>query len=297
MAAPAVDPRDPGSAAPPAVGFVGLGHMGAPMAGHLVGWPGGLLVCDARAAAIAPLVAGGAVEAPSPRALAERAGLVSVMVRDDVEAREVVLGDDGLLSGAQPGTVVAIHSTIRPDTAPELARQAAPYGVAIVDAPVSGGIGGAHEGSLAVMAGGAPQPVRRITPAIERWAGLVVHVGPAGAGTRAKLARTLVQYVAYAAAGEARRLAEAAGIDLSALAEVVRQSDATLGGPAAVMLRDTAAPLSRADEWYGPLARVRDQGETDLALAVTLGRELGIELPLAESARERLADGLGVPHD
>jgi 3-hydroxyisobutyrate dehydrogenase len=70
-----------------------------------------------------------------------------------------------------------------------------------------------------------------------------------------------------------------------------------LGGPAAVMLRDTAAPLSRADEWYGPLANVRDQGETDLALALALGRELGIELPLAEVARERLADGLGVPHD
>jgi 3-hydroxyisobutyrate dehydrogenase-like beta-hydroxyacid dehydrogenase len=289
------DPLDPGPSAAPAVGFVGLGQMGAPMAAHLAGWPGGLIVCDARTAATDALAEAGALVASSPRALADQAMLISVMVRDDLEVREVVLGDDGIVTAATPGTVVAVHSTIRPDTAPDLAREAAPYGVAIVDAPVSGGVGGAHDGTLAVMAGGSPEAVGRMRPALERWASLVVHVGPVGAGTRAKLARTLIQYVAYAAAGEARRLAEAAGIDLAALAEVVRHSDATLGGPAAVMLQDTAGPLSRADEWYGPLAQVRDQGETDLDLALALARDLGIELPLAEAALDRLAAALGVP--
>jgi 3-hydroxyisobutyrate dehydrogenase len=124
--------------------------------------------------------------------------------------------------------------------------------VAVLDAPVSGGVLGAHEGSLAVMVGGSPEAVRRMGPVMERWATLVVHVGPVGAGTRAKLARTLVQYVAYAAAGEAQRLAEAAGIDLHALAEVVRHSDATLGGPASVMLRETALPVSRTDPGTTP---------------------------------------------
>jgi 3-hydroxyisobutyrate dehydrogenase len=295
VVAPVADPLDPGPSAAPAVGFVGLGQMGAPMAGHLAGWPGGLIVCDARTAATDALAEVGALVASSPRALADQAGLISVMVRDDLEVREVVLGDDGIVSAAAPGTVVAVHSTIRPDTAPDLAREAAPYGVAIVDAPVSGGVGGAHDGSLAVMAGGAPEAVDRLRPAFGRWASLVVHVGPVGAGTRAKLARTLIQYVAYAAAGEARRLAEAGGIDLAALADVVRHSDATLGGPAAVMLRDTAGTLSRTDEWYGPLAQVRDQGETDLALALALARELGIELPLAEAALDHLAAALGVP--
>jgi 3-hydroxyisobutyrate dehydrogenase-like beta-hydroxyacid dehydrogenase len=279
-----------------AVGFVGLGHMGAAMAAHLVGWPGGLIVCEARPSATTALADAGALVAGSPRAVAEQAELISVMVRDEVQVREVVLGDDGIVAGARPGTVVAVHSTIRPDTAPALAAEAAPYGVAVLDAPVSGGLLGAHDGSLAVMVGGSPEAARRIRPAFDRWAGLVVHVGPVGAGTRAKLARALVQYVAYAAAGEAQRLAEAAGIDLRALADVVRHSDATLGGPASVMLRETSLPVSRADAWYDPLAQVRDQGEADLELALGLARELGLDLPLAETALDRLAPGLGVPH-
>jgi 3-hydroxyisobutyrate dehydrogenase len=253
-------------------------------------------VCDARAAATAPLGTAGARVASSPRAVAEQATLVSVMVRDDMEASEVVLGDDGIAAGAEPGTVVAIHSTIGLDTATALAAGAAPYGVAVVDAPVSGGVLGAHDGTLAVMVGGPEPAVARIRPAFECWAGLVVHVGPTGAGTRARVARTLLQYAVYAAAGEAQRLAEAAGVDLGALAEVVRQSDATLGGPASVMRRDTAQPLSRADEWYEPLARLRDQGETDLTLALALGRDLGLDLPLAEAALDALATALGVPH-
>ena len=296
VVAPVGDPLAAPGRAQPAVGFVGLGHMGAPMAGHLVDWPGGLVVCDARAAATAPLGTAGALVASSPRALAEQATLVSVMVRDDMEAREVVLGDDGIVAGAEPGTVVAIHSTIGLDTATALAAGAAPYGVAVVDAPVSGGVLGAHDGTLAVMVGGPEPAVARIRPAFECWAGLVVHLGPTGAGTRARVARTLLQYAVYAAAGEAQRLAEAAGVDLGALAEVVRQSDATLGGPASVMRRDTAQPLSRADEWYEPLARLRDQGETDLTLALALGRDLGLDLPLAEAALDALATALGVPH-
>jgi 3-hydroxyisobutyrate dehydrogenase len=266
------------------------------MAGHLVGWPGGLVVCDARAAATAPLSTAGALVASSPRVVAEQATLVSVMVRDDMEAREVVLGDDGIVAGAEPGTVVAIHSTIGLDTATALAAGAAPYGVAVVDAPVSGGVLGAHDGTLAVMVGGPEPAVTRIRPAFECWAGLVVHVGPTGAGTRARVARTLLQYAVYAAAGEAQRLAEAAGVDLGALAEVVRQSDVTLGGPASVMRRDSALPLSRTDEWYEPLARLRDQGETDLTLALALGRDLGLDLPLAEAALDALATALCVPH-
>jgi 3-hydroxyisobutyrate dehydrogenase-like beta-hydroxyacid dehydrogenase len=91
MAAPAADPLDPGRAAP-AVGFVGLGQMGAPMASHLVGWPGGLLACDARAAATGPLVAAGAAEAPSPRALAERAYAAAGEARRLAEAAGIDLG-------------------------------------------------------------------------------------------------------------------------------------------------------------------------------------------------------------
>jgi 3-hydroxyisobutyrate dehydrogenase len=266
------------------------------MAGHLTRRPGGLVVCDARASATSALAEGGALVASSPRTVGEQAELISVMVRDEVEVREVLLGEEGIVRGAAPGTIVAVHSTLGLDTAAALATEAAPYGVAVVDAPVSGGVLGAQEGTLAVMAGGSPQAVERLRPAFAPWASVVVHVGPAGAGTRARLARALLQYAAYAAAGEAQRLAEAAGIDLGALAEVVRQSDLTLGGPAAV-LRDSSLPVSRADPWHGPLARLRDQGEADLTLALRLGRDLGIDLPVAEAALDELAAALGVPHD
>jgi 3-hydroxyisobutyrate dehydrogenase len=277
-----------------ATGFIGLGQMGAPMAARLVDWPGGLVVCDADSDATAALADAGALVAPTPRAVAERAQVVSVMVRDEVQVQEVVLGSDGIVHGAEPGVIVAIHSPVSPGAATALADQVAPHGVAIVDAPVSGGILGAHDGTLAVMAGGSGPAVERCRDVFARWASVIVHVGPTGAGTRAKLARNLIQFVSYAAAGEAQRLAEAAGVDLRALADVVRHTDAVMGGPASVMQRDTAMPLSRADEWYEPLEHVRWLGETDLSLALDLARELGVEVPLAEVALDELATGLGL---
>jgi 3-hydroxyisobutyrate dehydrogenase len=123
---------------------------------------------------------------------------------------------------------------------------------------------------------------------------LVVHAGPIGAGTAAKLARNLLHFVAFTAATEASRLAEAAGIDLVALGKVVRHTDAITGGPGAIMWRDTTAPLAPQDAWFAIVEHVRQLGEKDLALAIELGDRLGVDTPLADLALPRLGPGLGL---
>ena len=143
------------------VGFIGLGQMGTPMAIRLLGWPGGLVVCDVRAEATVELLGKGAQVAKTPAEVAAVAAVVSVMVLDDAQVEEVVCGPDGILAAGRPGVVVALHSTIVAGTAEALARRCAPHGVAIVDAPVSGGSMGAHEGTLAVLVGGDEAAVKR----------------------------------------------------------------------------------------------------------------------------------------
>jgi 3-hydroxyisobutyrate dehydrogenase-like beta-hydroxyacid dehydrogenase len=275
------------------VGFIGLGQIGAPMAGRLVDWPGGLLVYDVRPEATAPLAEQGASVATSVGDVGARASVISVMVLDDAQVRSVVAD---LLATARPGTVVAIHSTIRPETAEELAAAATGVGVHVIDAPVSGGFVGAHEGTLAVMVGGERDAYDLVKEVFARFATVVVHMGPAGAGTRTKLARNLLHFVAFTGASEAQRLAEAAGLDLRKLARVVRHSDTVTGGPGAIMLRDTTAQLYPGDEWFDILSHTRDLGEKDLTLALELADQLGVDLPLGRLALERFAPGLGVPH-
>ena len=276
------------------LGFVGLGQIGAPMARRWLEWPGGLTVHDVVVAATEPFGAAGAHVASSVAELAERADVISLMVRDDAQVRAVVAGADGLLTTASPGTVVVVHSTVEPDTPAELAEIAASRRVRVVDAPVSGGAIGAHEGTLALMVGGSADDVDRIRPALERLGTLVSHLGPVGAGTRAKIARNIVNFAGFVAAGEAARLAEAAGVDLLALGEVVRHSDRVTGGPGAVMLRDRTGPMAPTDGLLGPFGHTRALGEKDLELAEQLGAELGVDVPVARLARALLGDALGV---
>jgi len=277
----------------PTVGFIGLGQIGSPMAGRLVDWPGGLVVFDIRPDAASTLVEQGATLATDVAAVGAAADVVSGMVLDDAQVRSVVAD---LLSTARAGSVIAIHSTIRPETAEELAATAAGRGVHVIDAPVSGGFVGAHEGTLAVMIGGERDAYELVRDAFARFAAIVVHMGPAGAGTRTKLARNLLHFIAFTGAGEAQRLAEAAGLDLNKLARVVRHSDSVTGGPGAIMLRETTAQLHPGDDWFDILSHTRDLGEKDLSLALDLAGSLGVDLPLGRLALDSFADSLGVPH-
>jgi len=271
------------------VGFVGLGNIGRPMALRLA--RADLAVFDVAAEPVAELVGAGAKAAGSVVELAGLVDVLCVMVRDDNQVREVV-GE--ALGSARDGLTIAIHSTVAPGTPLELADSAARHGVRIVDAPVSGGAVGAADGTLAIMAGGAPEAFAACRPVFEDMAGLVVHAGPIGAGTRMKLARNLLHFVAFTAATEAQRLAEAAGLDLVALGDVVRHTDAITGGPGAIMHRATAKPIERGDFWHGVFDHVRRLGEKDLGFAIALADELGVDVPLARQALERLGPGLGL---
>src|ERR1700733_12779801 len=275
-----------------ALGYIGLGNMGAPMAKRLVDWPGGLTVYDIRTEAMTPLAEAGASLACRVAAVAA-ADLISVTVLNDAQVREVV-GE--LAANAKPGTVIAIHSTISDTTAAELADALKPQDIHIVDAPVSGGGAAAEKGELATMVGAERAVYERIKPAFNKWASMVIHAGEPGAGTRMKLARNMLTFTSYAAACEAMKLAEAAGLDLQALGRVVRHTDALTGGPGAIMVREDMKELTPGHWLYDAFTHTRGLGEKDLSLAPELGEARGADLPLGGLGLQNLAAGLGVPH-
>src|SRR5271166_1911875 len=274
------------------LGYIGLGNMGAPMATKMTEWPGGVTVYDIRTEAMTPLAEKGASLADSVADVAG-ADIIHVTVLDDAQVREVV-GE--LAVHAKPGTVIAIHSTISDTTAVELAGELKPQGIHVIDAPVSGGAAAADKGELATMVGAEREIYERIKPAFKQWASLVIHAGEPGAGTRMKLARNMLTFTSYAAACEALKLAEAAGLDLQALGRVVRHTDKLTGGAGAIMVRDDMKNLEPDHFLYQPFLHTRGLGEKDLSLALALGEAVSVDLPLAQLAFERLAAGLGVPH-
>ncbi|GAB2821758.1 NAD(P)-dependent oxidoreductase [Actinocorallia aurea] len=274
----------------PVYGFVGLGQMGGPMAAH----GPAAIVYDVSPDAVAQLVAKGAKAAAGPAEVAAAADVISVMVRDDAQVEAVF---EAMAPALRPGSVVAVHSTIRPRTAEALAERAAALGVEVVDAPVSGSAFGAIAGTLAVMVGGSEEAYARVQGPFTAWSGLALHVGPVGAGTRAKLARNILQFTGFAAAAEAQRLAEAAGISLRRLGRIVRHSDSVSGGPGSVILRGTTDPMAPDDPLYDAMRHALALGEKDLSLAFDLADELGVDLPLTRMAAPLLAAALGIPEE
>lgn len=276
----------------PTVGFIGLGQIGGPMAGRLAEWEGGLVVFDISPDAMAKAVEAGAKPAADVAAVGAAAQVISIMVRDDAQVREVV-GE--LLRTAAPGSVIAVHSTIHAETAEELAPVCAAAGVHFLDVPVSGGFVGAYEGTLVAIVGGDREAYELVKAPFACWATLVVHVGPVGAATRTKLARNLIQFTAYTAAYEAMRLAEAAGIDLRKLSSIVRHSDGVTGGASAIMVRDTVGEMDPSDPFYGIFCHTRDLGEKDMALALEMADSYGLDMPVNRLALQEFANSIGVP--
>ncbi|HEX2894852.1 MAG TPA: NAD(P)-dependent oxidoreductase [Marmoricola sp.] len=273
------------------VGFVGLGNIGKPMALRLASWPGGLTVYDVVPDPLRELEKAGARVASSLADLAAECAVISVMVRDDDQVRDVI-GE--ILGAARPGTVVAVHSTVSPDLPPQLEDLAGRHDLLLVDAPVSGGAMGAADGTLAIMVGGSDAAYDAVRGPLGLMGSEIVHCGPAGNGTAAKLARNLLHFVAFTATGEALRLAEAAGVDLVALGRIVRHTDAITGGPGAIMHRATTAPLAPEDGWTPIFEHVLALGSKDLAHAIELAGQLGVEVPMAQYAAEHLGEALGL---
>ena len=203
-----------------ALGFIGLGKMGAPMAGRLLDAGFALTVFDTREAALAPFAARGAKVAASPAAVAsaEETVLVSLPTPDVV--RQVALGPDGVAAGTKVRTFVDL-STTGPRAAQEIARQLAEKGITAVDSPVSGGVGGAQKGTLAVMTSG-PQPLcESLKPALQ-VIGKVFYLGEKpGLGQSMKLANNLLSATAMAITSEAMVMGVKAGLDPRVMLDVI----------------------------------------------------------------------------
>lgn len=278
------------------VGFVGLGNIGKPMALRLAQQQEAadleVWVYDVAPDPLAEAERAGARIATSVAEMAGKVDVLGVMVRDDDQVREV-LGE--VLGVAGDRLTVVIHSTVAPTTPAELADTASRHGVKVLDAPVSGGAMGAADGSLALMVGGDDAAFEAAEPVLRALGSKVVHAGPIGFGTRFKLARNMMHFIAFTAATEAQRLAEAAGLVLKDLGDVVRHTDAITGGPGAIMHRETTATLEPDDFWHGVFSNVTSLGVKDLGFAIDLAHELGVDVPLAELAIERLGPGLGLP--
>jgi 3-hydroxyisobutyrate dehydrogenase len=271
-------------------GVIGLGDIGRGVADAALRAGIPLVVCDLRPEATARF-ADSATVASSPAALGAQVDVVVVAVVDDPQVEAVIDGPDGALGAMEDGTLLVL-STVSPTTVQSLAARAGARGVVVLDCAVSGGPGAAADGTLVAMVGGDPAGIDRVRPVLDAFTSVVVHMGPLGSGLKAKLARNLVQYGSWLAAYEAQVLAEAAGIELAKLAEVIRASDQLIGGSSRLMFRDTAAPLPvDADAGFvAAMAAGASLAHKDLRAAIALGRSLGVELPLAAMTDERCDD-------
>jgi 3-hydroxyisobutyrate dehydrogenase-like beta-hydroxyacid dehydrogenase len=276
------------------VGVIGLGDIGRGLADNLMGAGVALSVCDVREEATVPYAAGAHVAATAAD-LAARSDVVLVAVVNDEQVRSVLQGDGGAFAGAKPDTTVVIVSTIATATVKELHAEGATHGVTIVDCGVSGGPSAAASGELVCMVGGSAEDVERVRPVLDVIACQVLHMGPHGAGLSAKLARNIVQYGSWLAAFEAQELAEAAGIDLLKLGQAIKESDKRIGGASTLMFRTTAQPWP-PDADAGLVGAMRAGSllaHKDLAAALALGEELGVDLPLAALTEERCDEVFG----
>jgi 3-hydroxyisobutyrate dehydrogenase-like beta-hydroxyacid dehydrogenase len=203
------------------VGFVGLGSQGGPIARAIVDAGHPLTLWARRPQSLEPYADTKAATAATPAELGAASDLVGVCVVADADVEQVLLGPDGVLSGMAPGGIVAIHSTIHPDTCRSLAEKAAERGIALVDAPVSGGGGAAAAGRLLVMAGGEEKDVERCRPVFESFGDPILHLGPVGAGQTAKLINNFVFTAQVGLAMDTYALADALGVDRAAVARVL----------------------------------------------------------------------------
>jgi len=256
------------------VGFIGLGEQGKPMAINLAKAADlDLMVYDLRAEPVEELVALGARRAGSLREVAAHSDVIEVIVVDDAQVEAVVLGDDGVVDGARPGSIVVIHSTIRPATVRKVAAACASRGIGVIDAPVSGGARGAQTRSMCYMVGGDKELVDRCRPIFETSGKNIFHLGALGAGMTAKLAHQVIICLNVLAAGEGMMLAQKAGLDLAMMQEVIRAGGAS----------------SRvADNWvkYQPTASAAKLWRKDLMLALECAEELGLDLHGASAAQQ-----------
>ena len=267
------------------VGYIGLGNMGRPMASHIA--PAGfeLSVYDVVPESVAALTETGAHAAGSAVEVAQAAEVLCLCVPADLQIRQILLGEGGgepAIEHLAQGAVVAIHSTVMPETVQAVAAAGAERGVEVIDAAVTGGAAGAAAGQLVFLVGGADAAVERARPVLDASSKLVIHAGPLGCGAKLKLAVNALGYIHFAAVNEAFGLAIASGIDPKHLQEALR-GNGNLTGMEEQFLNTTTLPeeVVASEDYQRAMGVQLFNAEKDLAHALELARKHGFTMPTA----------------
>jgi len=258
------------------IGFIGLGIMGKPMALNLqkAGYP--LVVYNRTRGKTGELVEGGAEEAETPRAAAEKSDVIIAIVTDTPDVEEVLFAENGVADGARENTVFIDMSTISPVATRDFAARLAEKGVHYLDAPVSGGDIGAVNGTLTIMVGGEPEIFERARPIFEAMGRRVTHVGPVGSGQTVKACNQILCAVNMVAACEALTLAAAAGLDLETVLKVV-----TGGAANSWALENLGPKIVKGDLGPGFMVKLIQK---DLDIVMRAAAEANLPMPGAALA-------------
>ncbi|WP_327116807.1 NAD(P)-dependent oxidoreductase [Nocardia sp. NBC_01730] len=259
------------------VGFIGLGSQGAPIAQRIVSAGYQTTLWARRPASLEPFADTSAQIAGSPTELAQASDLVCLCVGNDDDLRAVLTGEHGVLAGMSAGGVIAVHSTVHPDTCRQLAEVAAAQGVSLIDAAVSGGAPAAAEGRLLVMVGGPAGILERCRPVFETYADPLVHLGDVGAGQVTKLLNNLLFTANLATAANTMALGEQLGVDQTRLGEVIAHGSAN----SFALGRILAGTLARIAEHAGHT--LRKDIELVVELAAASKADTGIALTAADA--------------
>jgi len=263
------------------IAFIGLGHMGAPMSRNVLAAGHDLVVHDLRRDAATALLASGAVWADSPREAGVGREAVITMLPGPPAVEQVLIGPAGLLDGMQAGSVWIDMSTSIPAVADRVRAQAAPRGIAVLDAPVSGMAAGARDGTLQIFAGGDAADFAAVRPLLEAMGdpARIVHAGPHGAGYTVKLMINLLWFAHLTASAEVLTVGTRAGVDLATLRQCL------LASPAAshFLDRDVLSVLEHGDYDEGFALALACK---DLGLAVDLARAGGVPVPVSAAVEQ-----------
>jgi 3-hydroxyisobutyrate dehydrogenase len=234
------------------IGFIGLGNMGLPMAQNLIKAGHQIEGVDLNPASIEKLKASGGVAVETPKIAAARCDVVITMLPAGKHVREVYLGAGGIVENANPGTLLIDCSTIDVETARAVAAAAEARGLLMIDAPVSGGVGGATAGTLTFMVGGSPQAVTRAQSILEKMGKTIVHAGGAGNGQAAKICNNMILGISMIAVSEAFVLAEKLGLDHQKLFDISSKSSGQCWSMTTYCPVPGLVPTSPANRDYQP---------------------------------------------
>jgi 2-hydroxy-3-oxopropionate reductase len=264
-----------------AIGFIGLGIMGGPMAANLLKAGFGVTGYNRTAAKAQALTAQGGHAAASIAEAVRNADVVITMLPDSPDVEQVALGTGGVFAHARPGTLFIDMSTVAPEVAQRLAESGHAAGLRVLDAPVSGGKQGAIDGTLSVMVGGDAADVAAARPVLEAVGSTIVHVGPAGAGQTVKAANQLITAGTIGLVAEAIVFLQAHGIDPEPAVQAMAgglAGSTILNRKAAAMLHHDFTPTFRAALHH-----------KDLGILTSAARNAGVVLPLGTCAASLMA--------